>query len=158
MKFISKNISFEEATASNKALKLNIDNTPDNHYIIQNMRYTAALLFEPIRTWASAIRRKDTPIRVTSFYRSKETNKAVGGARRSDHLYGYAIDIDIDGMYDDLTNADLFNYIRKHLNFHQLIWEYGDDENPAWIHVSIRRDRPNNREVFRKTKNGKMAI
>ena len=39
-------------------------------------------------------------------------------------------------MYSKASNADFFNYIKDKLEFDQLIWEFGDDENPAWVHVS----------------------
>jgi len=35
-----------------------------------------------------------------------------------------------------MTNAQMYNYIKKNLDFDQLIWEFGTEENPDWVHVS----------------------
>ena len=40
----------------------------------------------------------------------------------------------------------MFDYIRENLNFDTLIWEFGDDKNPAWIHVSSNIDNKKNRQ------------
>jgi hypothetical protein len=37
-------------------------------------------------------------------------------------------------------NADFFNYIKENLPFDQLIWEFGDDSNPSWVHMSYTED------------------
>ena len=30
----------------------------------------------------------------------------------------------------------MFEFIKKYLDFDQIIWEFGDDDNPDWVHVS----------------------
>ncbi len=128
MERISKHISYKEAIRSNTALRLNIDNTPDE-VSLTNMTGVAHNIFEPLRLWVGG------PIKINSFYRCPKLNKAIGGSKRSQHCEGRAIDIDDTFGYK--TNAEMFNYIRDNLNFDQMIWEFGDDNNPAWVHVSF---------------------
>lgn len=145
MRFISKHISWREASHSATAEKKEIENTP-NEVAVQNMKKLAKNVFEPLREWASE------PIRVNSFYRSIELNDAIKGSRTSQHTKGQAIDIDALG---DKTNADLFHYIKDNLPFDQLIWEFGDDENPDWIHVSYVGPSGNRGNVLRAVKKGR---
>lgn len=137
MERISKHISYKEAIKSNTALRLNIDNTPDE-VSLTNMTGVAHNIFEPLRLWVGG------PIKINSFYRSPKLNKAIGGSKRSQHCEGRAIDIDDTFGYK--TNAEMFNYIRDNLNFDQMIWEFGDDKNPNWVHVSyVSSDSNRNR-------------
>ena len=145
MRFISKHISWREASHSATAEKKEIENTP-NEVAVQNMKKLAKNVFEPLREWAAE------PIRVNSFYRSIDLNDAIKGSRTSQHTKGQAIDIDALG---DKTNADLFHYIKDNLPFDQLIWEFGDDENPDWIHVSYVGPSGNRGNVLRAVKKGR---
>lgn len=140
MQQISKHISWKEATSSPTAIKIGIVNIP-NTIQITNMKLLAENIFEPLREWA------DEPIKVNSFFRSEALNREIGGARNSQHcaIDGSAIDIDATG---EKKNSDLFKYIRKNLNFDQLIWEFGTDQEPNWIHVSFRYG--NNRNMVLK--------
>ena len=124
---ISEHVSLKEATRSNTAKRLGIENMPDSETLI-TMQITAEHIFEPLRN------KFNEPIYISSFYRSSELNKAIGGSTSSQHCKGEAIDI--DDVYSKASNADFFNYIKNKLEFDQLIWEFGDDENPAWVHVS----------------------
>lgn len=124
---ISEHISLKEALRSNTAKRLDIDNTPDE-YTIETMKITADHVFEPVRNHFGE------QIYVSSFYRSPKLNKAIGGSTKSQHCKGEAIDI--DDVYSKATNADFFNYIKDYLHYDQLIWEFGDDTNPDWVHVS----------------------
>lgn len=124
---ISEHVSLKEATRSNTAKRLGIENMPDSETLI-TMQITAEHIFEPLRN------KFNEPIYISSFYRSPELNKAIGGSTSSQHCKGEAIDI--DDVYSKASNADFFNYIKDKLEFDQLIWEFGDDENPAWVHVS----------------------
>jgi hypothetical protein len=117
----------KEALRSNTAKRLGIDNMPDNDTLV-TMQITAEHIFEPLRN------KFNEPIYISSFYRSPELNKAIGGSSSSQHCKGEAIDI--DDVYSKASNAEFFNYIKDKLEFDQLIWEFGDDENPAWVHVS----------------------
>jgi len=127
MERISEHISYKEGTCSVTALRLGIDNTPDT-YQFTNMQVVAENIFEPLRKWVRG------PIKINSFLRVPDLNKAVGGSESSQHCQGRAIDI--DDSYGHKTNAEMFEYIKKHLDFDQMIWEFGDDDNPDWVHVS----------------------
>lgn len=127
MERISEHISYKEGTRSVTALRLGIDNTPDT-YQFTNMQVVAENIFEPLRNWVRG------PIKINSFLRVPDLNKAIGGSESSQHCQGRAIDI--DDSYGHKTNAEMFEYIKKHLDFDQMIWEFGDDNNPDWVHVS----------------------
>ena len=143
---ISEHISLKEATKSNTATRLGIDNFPTNDILI-NMQTVANKIFEPLRIYIGE------PIYISSFYRSPELNKAIGGSTRSQHCKGQAIDID-DVYSKKFTNADYFNYIKENLEFDQLIWEFGDNVNPNWIHFSYC-DNNRNRILKAIKENGK---
>ena len=124
---VSDNITYKEALRSNTAKRLGIENVP-NEFTFETMQITAEHVFEPVR------KHFNEPIYISSFYRCEELNKAIGGSSKSQHCKGEAIDI--DDVYSKATNADFFNYIKDKLEFDQLIWEFGDDESPDWVHVS----------------------
>lgn len=128
---ISQHISYSEATKSQTATRLGIDNAPDAE-ALEAMQHVASTIFEPVRAHFGG-----RPIAITSFYRSPALNHAIGGSATSQHCRGEAIDIDAD-VFDGPTNRAIFEYIRTQLAFDQLIWEFGTDENPAWVHVSAK--------------------
>lgn len=144
---ISKHISYKEATRSITAIRLGIDNKPFE-YELGNMKAVAENIFEPLRKWVGG------PIKVTSFFRSEKLNKAIGGSVSSQHCQGRAIDI--DDIYGHKTNAEMFNYIKDNLDFDTIIWEFGTDDNPDWIHVSYVSNERNRGRVLKAIKeNGK---
>jgi hypothetical protein len=147
MERISEHISYREAIKSNTASRLGIDNTPSD-YEITNMVGVAFNVFEPLRKYVGG------PIRINSFYRCKELNRAIGGSSRSQHCEGRAIDLDDTLGYK--TNAEMYQYIKENLSFDQLIWEFGDDTNPDWIHVSYVHPDENRKRCLRAERiNGK---
>ena len=127
MNKISDHISYKESIKSNTALRLNINNIP-NDYQITNMVGLAINVFEPLRKFVGG------PIKINSMFRCEDLNTAIGGSKRSQHCEGRAMDLDDTFGYK--TNAEMFYYIKENLNFDQLIWEFGDENNPDWIHVS----------------------
>ena len=144
---ISKHISDKEGVYSITAMRRGIDNTP-NEEQLANMELLALEVFEPVREWVGG------PIRVNSFFRSEELNKAIGGSSKSQHCKGQAIDIDDTRCHK--TNAEMFKFINDELEFDQLIWEFGDDNNPNWIHVSYVSEDNNRNRCLRAYKyNGK---
>ena len=105
-------------------------------------------VFEPLREWVGG------PIKINSFFRSPELNKAIGGSSKSQHCQGRAIDI--DDVYGYKTNAEMFDYIQRNLDFDQMIWEFGDDNNPDWLHISYCSTDENRRRCLKAYKdNGK---
>jgi len=127
MNNISEHITYEEAIYSQIAIKNNIQNTPNETELLA-MRTVANKVFEPLRNGIGK------PIRIDSFFRTRQLNNIIpGSSSTSQHMKGEAIDI--QGMAG-VTNKELFDYIKDNLEFDQLIWEYGTDKEPAWIHVS----------------------
>ena len=124
---ISKHISYKEGVYSRTATRLGIKNNP-NAEQMQNMITIAEEVFEPLRAYVGG------PIKINSFFRSPELNKAIGGSGKSQHCHGQAIDL--DDTFGRCTNAEMFEFIKKYLDFDQIIWEFGDDNNPDWVHVS----------------------
>ena len=144
---ISKHISDKEGVYSITAMRRDIDNTP-NEEQLTNMELLALEVFEPLREWVGG------PIRVNSFFRSEELNKAIGGSSKSQHCKGQAIDIDDTRCHK--TNAEMFKFINDELEFDQLIWEFGDDKNPNWVHVSYVNEIDNRNRCLKAYKeNGK---
>lgn len=134
---ISEHISYKEGVYSITATRLGIDNIP-NQYEFANMQVLAENVFEPLRDWVKG------PIKINSFFRGPELNKAIGGSSKSQHCQGRAIDI--DDSYGHKTNAEMYEWIKKNLDFDQMIWEFGTDENPNWVHVSyVSPDENRNR-------------
>ena len=147
MENISKHISYKEATRSNTALRRGIDNIPDVEEL-ENMKLIAEKVFEPLRKWVGG------PIKINSFYRSPELNVAIGGSKKSQHCHGQAIDI--DDTYGHRSNASMFKHIRYNMDYEQIIWEFGDDKNPAWVHVSYVSEEKNRHRCLQAYKeNGK---
>lgn len=126
---LSEHLSLSEVTRSESAKRNQISNMPTGEHIA-NFMLLAEKIFEPIREHFGV------PIHISSGYRSKELNAKIGGSATSQHCKGQAIDIDMDGSTNGVTNADVFNYIKDNLPFDQLIWEFGNDNNPDWVHVS----------------------
>lgn len=125
---ISDHISLKEATRSQTATRRGINNQPtEAHHCA--MKDTAVCVFEPVR------KHFGKPLYISSFYRSEALNEAIGGSKTSQHSKGEAIDIDAD-VYGGVTNAEVFNYLKDNVDFDQLIWEFGDDNQPDWVHVS----------------------
>jgi zinc D-Ala-D-Ala carboxypeptidase len=142
---ISQYISYAEATKSQQAIRLGLDNTP-NAEELSNMQYIATTIFDKLR---KAMHDKyGKPLAITSFFRNSEVNRAIGGSSSSQHCSGEAIDIDAD-VFGGATNKEVFDWIKKNCTFDQLIYEYGNDANPDWVHVSLKRSGKNRMQVLR---------
>lgn len=126
-----KYFSINELTKSETAKKLGIDNTPSEKIKANLIRLINEVL-DPIREAYGG------PIRVSSGYRCKKLNTAVKGSKTSQHMYGQAADlVPIDG-----DTRRLFFLIKDMMDkgvikCGQLIWEYGDKNAPAWVHISL---------------------
>jgi hypothetical protein len=138
---LSKNLTLAEVTKSTTAKRLGIDNTPDD-WTTENLRQVALNIFQPLRDCFGC------PIYVSSGYRSGELNTAIGGSSRSQHVEGRALDLDAD-VYGGCTNSQVFNWIKDNLEFDQLIWEFGDQDNPDWVHVSYVYDGINRKRCLK---------
>ena len=144
---ISEHISYKESTRSTTAIRRGIDNTPNDEQL-NNMELLAEKVFEPLRRWVGG------PIKINSFFRSPELNKAIGGSTKSQHCHGQAIDI--DDTYGKVANSEMYHYVKSNLDFDQMIWEFGDDDNPDWVHISYVSEEDNRRRCLKaERKNGK---
>jgi zinc D-Ala-D-Ala carboxypeptidase len=144
---LSKNLTLKEVTKSDTANRLGIDNTPED-FDIKNLRAIAEEVFQPLRDHFGV------PLFVSSGFRSKKLNKAIGGSKYSQHMVGEALDIDAD-VYGRVTNRELFMFIKENLIFDQLIWEFGDDDTPDWVHVSYKEKGQNKKQVKRAYRDSK---
>ena len=146
---LSKNLTLKETTKSDIALRYGIKNEPNTKQL-ENLKVLATEVFQKIRDHFGV------PIKVTSGFRSEALNKKIGGSKSSDHMKGCAIDIDMDGT-PYITNAQVFNFIKDNLTFRQLIWEFGNDDNPDWVHVSyVKGD--NKKQILKAIKKGNKTI
>jgi zinc D-Ala-D-Ala carboxypeptidase len=142
---ISKHISYKEGTYSNTATRLGINNTPNDDQL-SNMELVAEEVFEPLRSYVGG------PIKINSFFRCPELNTAIGGSHKSQHCKGQAIDI--DDTFGRCTNAEMYHFIKDHLDFDQMIWEFGDDDNPNWVHVSYVSSEDNRNRCLKAYREG----
>ena len=140
---ISEHVSLKEGIKSHTATRLNINNVPSDLDLI-NMKTIADEVFEPLREFVGG------PISINSFYRSPKLNSAIGGSTSSQHCKGCALDI--DDTYGHKTNAEMFEYIKCNLDYDQMIWEFGDDTNPDWVHISYVSEDANRRRLLKATK------
>ena len=131
---VSDHITYAEAIHSQTAKRKGIDNTPNPNQI-EAMKLLAEKVFEPLREWVGG------PIKVNSFFRSPELNTKIGGSKTSQHCKGQAIDI--DDVYGYKTNSDMYHWIKENLSFDQMIWEFGTDTQPNWVHVSYVSEENN---------------
>ena len=129
--YISKYVSYKEVVYSRTAIRKDLDNTPTTDHLA-NAILISQNLFDPLREWVEG------PLKINSFFRSLELNRAIGGSKTSQHMKGEAIDI--DDNYGHKTNLEVFNHIKDNMDFDQLINEFPDkDGNPSWIHVSYKK-------------------
>ena len=123
--------TLKEFVKSNTAARMGINNNPSED-VKKNIELLVENILDPLRE------KFGKPIIVTSGYRCKELNKAVGGAAKSQHMSGEAADIRT--VEDSKSaNKELFNLIIElGLPFDQLINEHDYD----WVHVSYgKRNR-----------------
>ena len=136
---LSAHVTLAEFENSPTATTHGINNKM-NESQIASAKLLCENVFEPLRIYLN------TPIQISSGFRSLQVNKMIGGAKTSQHTKGEAMDLQI--------GAKGFNFIKDKLDFDQLIWEFGNDENPQWVHVSF--SSKNRKQVLKATKkNGK---
>jgi zinc D-Ala-D-Ala carboxypeptidase len=143
---LSAHLSVAEYIKSDTAKRKQISNemTPAH---LENAKILAAKIFEPIRVHFGK------PIYLSSGYRSEALNSAVGGSLTSHHCMAFAMDLDQDDRGTGVTNRMVFDFIKANLNFDQLIWEFGTDQNPDWVHVSYV-GAGNRKQVLKAVKSG----
>jgi hypothetical protein len=144
---LSEHLDLAEVTRSDSAKRNGINNEPTSEHL-ENFKKLAQNIFEPIRNHFGV------PIHISSGYRSKALNTAIGGSLTSQHCKGEAIDIDMDGSANGITNKMVFDFIKSNLNFDQLIWEFGTKDAPDWVHVSFSSNGKQRKQALRGVKSG----
>jgi hypothetical protein len=144
---LSEHLSLAVVTRSDMAKRRGISNMPTPEHL-ENFKKLAENIFEPI------FKHFGVPIFVSSGYRSKALNTAIGGSLSSQHCLGQALDLDMDGTKNGVTNKMVFDYIKANLNFDQLIWEFGTKDNPDWVHVSYNPSGKQRKQILRAIKSG----
>jgi len=146
---LSAHFSLSELTRSEAATRGGFDNTPPPE-AIEALRALCEHVLEPLRVAVGK------PLRINSGYRGPDANRAVGGASSSDHCYGRAADVEIDG-FDNKKLAQ--KIVDMKLPFKQLILEFytPGDPNSGWVHVAYDdAAKTPKREVLRAVRqNGK---
>lgn len=128
---LSDHVTLAEFCHSDTAKRRGIDNTITDPKHLAAAKLLCEKVFEPIRLVFAV------PIHISSGYRSSALNRAVKGSASSQHCKGEAMDIDAD-RYGKITNAQIFKFIKENITFDQMIWEFGNDSQPDWVHVSYK--------------------
>lgn len=144
---LSENLTLAEVIRSESAKRFQINNNPTAEHL-ENLKLLATHIFQPMRDHFGV------PIHISSGYRGLALNKRIGGARNSQHSTGQALDIDMQGT--KVSNADIFNWAKDNLKFDQLIWEFGDDNNPDWVHISYAK-KPR-KQILKAKRNGLQTV
>lgn len=126
---LSKYLTLQQATASSTAQQNNIPNEPNDQQL-------SSLVNIGLNVYDKICDHFGIAVHVNSAFRSVALNTAVGGSRTSQHTKGQALDLDLSKSIQNKTNKELFEYIVKNLEYDQVIWEYGTDNEPEWVHVS----------------------
>ena len=143
---LTAHFALAEFTRSESAKRHGVSNEPTPEHL-ENLKVLCDKVLEPIRV-------KFGPINISSGYRSKALNHYIGGSLNSQHCEAKAADIDMDGM-GGATNKEIFDFIKDTLDFDQMIWEFGDNNKPDWVHVSYNGAK-NRKQILRALKvNGK---
>lgn len=144
---LSEHFALAEFIRSATASERNIDNTPDEK-VIANLKNLVTRVLEPLRQWYGK------PIVIGSGFRCRELNTAVGGVKNSQHMTGEAADLNVtlnvskkDPKAYNAELRRLFDYIKGHLPFDQVIMERNTPKSATyWIHVSCKADVTQNRK------------
>jgi hypothetical protein len=144
---LSEHFDLSEFIRSDYAKRNGINNIP-NAEQTENLRELCIHILESLRNHFQI------PILISSGFRCKDLNSAIGGAKNSQHTMGEAVDIDHDMSANVVSNKMIFDYIKANLNFDQMIWEHGTSLNPDWVHVSFISKDKNRNQILRAVKHG----
>lgn len=149
MSKISEHLDLSEVIRSEQAKRIGISNMPTPEHI-ENFKKLAENVFEPIRN------NFRVPINISSGYRSKELNAAIkGSSSTSDHCFGRALDLDMDGSANGVSNNDIFHWAIKNLKFKQVIAEYPVNGVLSWVHISYDENNLKNEVLICVKNDGK---
>ena len=140
---VSQHITYAEAVRSDTAKRAGLNNWFTTEQL-DRMKLLAEKVYEPL------VEHFKQPIYISSFFRSKEVNKLIGGSTSSQHLAnnGAAMDLDADNNVG-VNNQQVFDYIKDNLDYDQLILEdIKPDGSIGWIHVSYK-EKDNRKQVLK---------
>jgi len=145
---LSANFSLAEMTKSETALRLGLDNEPNDEQLA-NLVALCECVLQPVRDHFGK------GVKVNSGLRTLPVNRAIGSADHSDHVKGMAADIEIPGV----ANAELAQWIGSNLEFRQVILEFYTPGIPdsGWVHVSYN-PADNKKQVLTATKQGGKTV
>ena len=140
---LTENFNLNELVKSQVAERKVIPNNPSGDHI-DNLKKLAESVLQPLRN------HYESPVIITSGYRSADLCLAIGSSIESQHAKGQAADLEIIGV----SNYDTALWIKNNLDFDQLILEFwkGEDEpNSGWIHISYvgKKNRKQSLRAFR---------
>lgn len=155
---ITPHFSYRELTRSETARRHGVANTP-SHADLANITYTAHQL-EKVRTYLNDKYQKPIFIIVTSCFRSEKVNKLVGGSKTSAHRFGLAADCDATGFTSKAFAKEIIEMRDKGLiDFDQLILEYPERGDGAWVHIGFKKDGVGQRnQVLTAVKYGRKTV
>lgn len=122
------NFRYKEFIYSMTAIRKGITNVPTKEQWL-NIERLAVNVLQPIRNEFGSIR-------ITSGFRSKELNVAIGGSGSSNHCRGEAADI--EPLKDGVSLLDIVIFVYEELDFRTVIAEYFPD---GWVHIDYRNDQ-----------------
>jgi hypothetical protein len=141
---LTAHFNLAEFTRSESAKRHGVSNQPTPEHL-ENIKVLCEKVLEPIRAHFGH------PINISSGYRSKTLNHYIGGSLKSQHVEGKAVDLDLDNTGYSTTNKMLFDYVKDNLEYDQIIYEFGNDKNPDWVHISYNKNN-NRKQVLRASK------
>ena len=79
----------------------------------------------------------NTNIVILPSYYNLQLQELLNLDTSSLHLTGQALNFDIASLGRNVKNSDLFYFIKNNLEFNQLIWEFGNDNEPQYVYTSF---------------------
>ena len=139
---LSENFSLDELTKSQEAIRLGIENEPNDEQV-GNLILLCKNILQPIRNHFKM------PVSVSSGFRSVALCEAIGSSAKSQHTKGQAADFEIFGVH----NKEVSDWIVKNLDYDQCILEFwnSNDPNSGWVHCSYN-DNGNRKQYLRASK------
>jgi zinc D-Ala-D-Ala carboxypeptidase len=139
---LSENFSLDELTKSQEAIRLGIENEPNDEQV-GNLILLCKNILQPVRNHFKKV------VSVSSGFRSTALCEAIGSSSKSQHTKGQAADFEIFGIH----NKELSDWIVKNLDYDQCILEFWNpnDPNSGWIHCSYN-DNGNRKQYLRASK------
>lgn len=126
-KQLSPNFLLAALVHSDTALKKGIRNSPTKA-ALKKLKHLASTLEQVVKLLGHSIS-------ISSGYRSKALNAAVGGSKTSQHVQGLAADFICKRFGTPFSVCK--KIAKSNIQFDQLILEYGASRNISWVHLGV---------------------